>query len=31
MQEANAECDEEELFSDAVIAEMEADLYGLQV
>lgn len=30
-EDANAECDEEELFSDAIIAEMEADLYGLQI
>ncbi|XP_075522142.1 RAF-like serine/threonine-protein kinase 20 isoform X1 [Primulina tabacum] len=29
--DANAECDEEGLFSDAMIAEMEADLYGLQI
>ncbi|XP_073141425.1 uncharacterized protein [Henckelia pumila] len=30
-EEANAECDEDVLFSDAMIAEMEADLYGLQI
>lgn len=31
MQDANADNQDDELFSDALIAEMEADMYGLQV
>ncbi|KAI3461032.1 hypothetical protein Pfo_017695 [Paulownia fortunei] len=31
MQDVNAEGHEDELFSDAMIAEMEADIYGLQI
>ncbi|XP_051142953.1 uncharacterized protein LOC127259588 [Andrographis paniculata] len=31
LEDVNADSHEEELFSDAMIAEMEADLYGLQI
>lgn len=31
MQDLNADSHDNELFSDAMIAEMEADMFGLQV